>query len=206
MNIFTNGMYRFCVWVTRLVYLNILWIVFSLVGLVAFSFFPATIAMYTVVREWITGKTDIKVLNKFFETFKSEFKNSNVLGYILLLVGSILFLDLKIINMMENQLLLMLFTALILVFIMALSYIFPIYVHFDIPLLKVFKYSFIISLSRPLYTCLMLFGALGTVFVILLHDLSLILFSGSLFSLVNFIIALRTFNSFSEKITISNMH
>jgi uncharacterized membrane protein YesL len=65
-HIVTNGVYRFCEWVTRLAYLNLLWIMFSLAGLVVFGVMPSTIAMYTVTRRWLTEDVDIPIFKYIF--------------------------------------------------------------------------------------------------------------------------------------------
>ncbi len=64
---FIDGYYRFAVWVTKFAYLNLLWIAFSLLGLGLFGLFPATAAMFAVVRKWINGEKDIPVFHVFLE-------------------------------------------------------------------------------------------------------------------------------------------
>lgn len=76
----SNGFYRFCEWVMRLAYLNLLWIGFSLAGAVVFGLAPATAAMFAVTRQWVMGNTDIPVFQTFFQTFKKEWAKSSVLG------------------------------------------------------------------------------------------------------------------------------
>ncbi|WP_084028990.1 YesL family protein [Bacillus sp. J33] len=61
----------------RLVYLNLLWIAFSLLGIVLFGFFPATAAMFSVVRKWIMGETDVRVFKEFWQTYRKEFWKAN---------------------------------------------------------------------------------------------------------------------------------
>lgn len=65
-----NGLNHFCTWVMRLAYLNVLWILFSLAGLVVFGLMPATAAMFTVAREWAKGNTDAPVFSVFFGRLK----------------------------------------------------------------------------------------------------------------------------------------
>ena len=82
----TNGLNRFCTWVMRLAYLNVLWILFSLAGLVVFGLMPATAAMFTVAREWAKGNTDAPVFSVFkfpltslFRLFFVHFKSVRVI-------------------------------------------------------------------------------------------------------------------------------
>ena len=66
-----NGFYRFCEWVMRLAYLNLLWIGFTLAGAVIFGLAPATAAMFAVTRQWTLGKTDVPVFQTFFGRLKN---------------------------------------------------------------------------------------------------------------------------------------
>lgn len=75
MNGFIDGYYRFAVWITRFAYLNLLWIAFSLVGLGVVGFFPATAAMFAVVRKWVHGEKDIPVFQVFGKTIKRISEN-----------------------------------------------------------------------------------------------------------------------------------
>src|SRR5690625_6342583 len=56
-----GGFYTLANWIMRLAYVNILWIAFSLVGIIILGFFPATIGMFTVIRKWIQGDGDIPI-------------------------------------------------------------------------------------------------------------------------------------------------
>lgn len=77
LNGFVGVLYRTSEWIMRLVYLNLLWIAFSLLGIVLFGFFPATAAMFSVVRKWIMGETDVRVFKEFWQTYRKEFWKSN---------------------------------------------------------------------------------------------------------------------------------
>jgi uncharacterized membrane protein YesL len=199
----TNGVYRFCEWVTRLAYLNLLWIAFTLVGLIIFGVGPATIAMYTVTRKWLTESPDIPIFKTFFEAYKKEFRKGNVLGIILFSIGAILYVDFMVLDLLsqETSILKVIFSSLFVVFVMMLLYIFPVFVHYDIPLSKNFKYALIIGFTRPLYSLGMIIGALGAITISLLHITIIIFFSGSFFALVMTAFALRAFKSLGNSKT-----
>ncbi|WP_045514978.1 DUF624 domain-containing protein [Neobacillus niacini] len=48
-----------CQWITRLAYINLLWLFFMSVGLFVFGAAPSTAAMFTIMRKWIKGETDL---------------------------------------------------------------------------------------------------------------------------------------------------
>lgn len=74
---------------TNFVQLNILWLVFCLPVL---TIFPATTAMFCVLRQWILHK-DTSVYRSFMGYFKENFRQSFLLGCIGILFAGIFYLD-----------------------------------------------------------------------------------------------------------------
>src|SRR5699024_1115589 len=93
-----NGFYKVAEKITRFAYVNILWIAFTMAGLGILGFFPATAAMFAVIRKWGQGYDDIKVFPTFLETYKKEFKKANIVGYILFLIGYLLTIEFQILR------------------------------------------------------------------------------------------------------------
>jgi uncharacterized membrane protein YesL len=192
-----NGVYRFCEWVTRLAYLNVLWISFSLLGFIVLGAGPSTVAMYTVTRKWLTGNPDVPIFKTFFAAYKKEFLSGNLLGIILFIILAVFWLDFKIFAVMnaEFSIVTILLSSLSLVFFVLLLFIFPVYVHYNIKLSEVFKFSILVGLSKPFYSLMMIAGAIGALFISLLHVTVILFFSGSLFSLIMSALALKAFKS-----------
>ncbi|MED4040800.1 YesL family protein [Niallia taxi] len=197
----TNGIYRFCEWVTRLAYLNLLWGLFTLCGLVVFGIGPSTVAMYSVSRQWLLGNTDIRIFSSFFAAFKQEFRKANLLGFILLGLAAIFYVDFKIMESMneETSVMAIILLSLLLVFTVLLLFVFPVYVHYDIPLVSTFKYAFLIGFTKPFHTLGLVAGGIGAIFVSLLHVTVIIFFSGSLFAVITTAFALKAFQSISSQ-------
>lgn len=81
-------------WVMWLAYINLLWIGSALIGLIVFGIFPATVAMFTVIRHLLLKDTTGKqILKTFALTYKREFFKSNVIGLIFTAIGYLLYLD-----------------------------------------------------------------------------------------------------------------
>ena len=72
MNPTSGFIYNVLEWITRFAYLNLLWILFSLAGGVIFGFFPATIAMFAIAREWLKGNR-----NTNFNTFWKHYRETS---------------------------------------------------------------------------------------------------------------------------------
>ena len=80
-------------WVIRLVYLNFLWIGFSLLGLGILGIFPATSALVSVLRKYFIKNERVKISSEFYRYYKKDFWKSNGLGYFFLIVAIVLWAD-----------------------------------------------------------------------------------------------------------------
>jgi uncharacterized membrane protein YesL len=189
-------LYELSEWITKMMYVNLLWILFTLMGVVIFGFFPATVAMFTVVREWLIGEKDIPVFKTFWGAYKQNFIQANLVGFILIVIGLILYVDLRFFQTSE-QFILQLFSFLIffalLIYFALLLYVFPVYVHFNFKTFEYIKYSFVMAIGRPLVTIMMIVGS--ALVLILLKYVPILLFflGGGLMSFILMWIALKSF-------------
>src|SRR5699024_8412175 len=155
MTSFANKSYRFAEWITRLAYVNLLWIIFSLLGMVVFGFSPATAAMFAVVRKWVSGDDDVPVFQTFWSTYRKEFVESNILGILLAVVGYLIYIEFSILRSQESVVYFVasygVIAQLILYFIIVM-YFFPIFVHFKLKLFDYIKWPFIIGIGHPIMT------------------------------------------------------
>src|SRR5699024_2683932 len=104
MDSFAMGAYRFSVWLTRLAYLNLLWIAFTIIGLGIFGFMPATTAMFAIARKWLHGEVDIPITKTFWQQYKASFFQTNILGLLLGGVGYLLVVEFRILQVQEMML------------------------------------------------------------------------------------------------------
>ncbi|WP_309090389.1 YesL family protein [Domibacillus sp.] len=197
----TNGVYRFCEWVTRLAYLNVLWIAFSLAGLLVLGFFPATAALFAVTRKWAMGETDIPVFRTFWRTYKELFWRSNRLGLTLTLPAVLFGANFMIFEQYGAPLPFMpfLLTSFFLLYSVVALFVFPVYVHYNVPLKQAVKYSLLIGLLRPVHTVLMITSLIGMAYVMMQHITFVLFFSGSAFGFVLMWFAMKAFHKVAEK-------
>src|SRR5699024_2801656 len=90
----TGRLFRLCEVVMRLAYVNLLWVLFTALGLGLFGIFPATVALFTVTRKWVMGDHDIPIFSTFWHTYRKEFFKSTLFGFILFVIGYIIYVDL----------------------------------------------------------------------------------------------------------------
>ncbi|MDN4076013.1 YesL family protein [Fictibacillus terranigra] len=180
-------LYRVCEWIMRLAYLNVLWIIFTLAGLILFGLFPSTAAMFEISRKWIEGETDLPVFTTFWRTYKKEFFKVQSLGLVLVSTGVIFFVDYHYMQshfaVKESPFLIASMFSLIVFYLIAAMFIFPIYAYFQTNLLSYFKNALILGISYPVHSLVMAGGmVLIVVFNLRFPGFSLFL-SGSLLSL-----------------------
>jgi uncharacterized membrane protein YesL len=188
-------------WTARLAYVNLLWLLFSLAGLIIFGIVPATVAMFSIIQKWFMCE-QVPVFQTFSETYRKEFVQSNLVGWLLLLVGFFLYIDLIFITSLEGTLFTVLTFVLITIsffYISVILYFFPIYVHYQLNKFEYIKYAFIMSLSYPHLTCLMLLGLFIVSIILLAFPVFLPFFMGSAASVVITMVVYKTFRKIEAK-------
>ncbi|MDG5471628.1 DUF624 domain-containing protein [Jeotgalibacillus sp. ET6] len=163
-----DGLYKLCEWVMRLAYLNILWLFFSLLGFVAAGVFPASIAGFTILRQWFLGKTGFPVFRTFWHTYKNEWMKANKLGAFVIAALLLLYLDFLFLVSIDGGWQ-MAVSVLFFLFALIVSgtalFLFPVYVHYDLSVMRVLFHAFILFLSYPLHSILMGAGVLSFIVV-----------------------------------------
>ncbi|WP_099159559.1 YesL family protein [Virgibacillus ndiopensis] len=183
MNKTSGAIYSGLEWITRFAYVNLLWILFSLMGGIVLGFFPATTAMFTIVRQWIKGNSDIPVMKSFWEFYKADFWKSNRLG--LFVAGIVAIIGIDIFYIQLNNVLdwrnIPLY-AFMLIFILFAFYVFPAFVHYDLKVLSVIKNAFLIMLISPLHSLLMIISLVSIYFIVQALPALAFIFGGSIYA------------------------
>ncbi|MBS4208345.1 YesL family protein [Bacillus sp. FJAT-50079] len=181
---FMGGLYRLLDWVTKLAYVNLLWIGGMFAGFVLFGIYPATTAMFAVVRKWAMGELDTPIFKTFFSSYKKEFFKSNILGIIITSFSLVLYIDYYFIKTMSLQILFIPFWIFVLLFICTLFYLFPMFVHYEMKLRDVIKNSFFVMIMNPISTVMMLVASGGILFLLSFAPPLLIICSGNILALI----------------------
>lgn len=186
-NTFIDGIYKISNWVLRFLYLNFLWILFSLLGLLMGGFFPATVSMFTVARKWISDKESVSIYETFLKTYKTQFLKSNILGYSLSFIGLVLYADLLFLRNVESYFLQLLYIPVLFIsfiYLITVFYVIPIFVHYDLKGIEIVKNAFFLSIISPFSTFKMCLGLLFLWYLLITFPGSIILFSGSMTSYI----------------------
>ncbi|GAA0592303.1 YesL family protein [Virgibacillus siamensis] len=186
-----------CEWVMKLAIANLLWIGFTLLGLVVLGAAPATVALFSIVRKWVMGETDFPVLKTFWKYYRKDFIQSNILGLFFFVIGFVLYVDVRFVLNYEgvgNIVLLILVVAVCAAYLLTAAYIFPVFVHFESPSLKGYiKNAFLVGISQLPTTLLMIGGLFLSYFLFRFLPGSLLFYCASLISFFLYYSAHRVF-------------
>ncbi len=186
-------------WIVTLAYLNLLWIGFSLLGLVFFGIGPATITVYTLIRKKLRQGDLAHIFTQFRKEFRKQLNPGNVYFPIVMGVGIFLYIDMRIISVLPQSPIIQLVVIPALFILTALAIVvstFTIgyYIENEESVFKSFQQGFWLSLISPV-SALVILHALLLQFLILTYVPAFILFfSMSLYALMTEWIMNKAFN------------
>lgn len=194
MNILDNKLYNRLNTMVDFIILNFLWV---LMCLPVVTIFPATAALFGVVRKW-NMKLEPPVVKTYFQLFKENFIQSMLIGLIWTIVGVSIYIDFRLTA--QNLLLKLLLVIIISIFIITSLYLFPVLVHYKNTSFRIIKNSFFLAILRPLYLLLAILLMIST-FIIVSHFPIVMLFSGSLTAYLLNMICHKAFQKAEEMYT-----
>jgi len=193
-----KGLFAITEWITRFAYVNLLWICFTILGLGFFGLFPATVAMFAIIRKWIRGDVELPVFKTFWQLYRKDFLKANGIGVIYALIAFLFWTNLQFVQLNDTT-----FTQIakipvyfgMLVIALTLLYVIPAFVHYDAKLKDVWKNAFLVMLIHPLHNILMVLGIVVSVYV--MASLSgLLFFFGA--SFIGFIVMGTCYHAFMK--------
>ncbi|MGJ9383577.1 YesL family protein [Salipaludibacillus sp. CF4.18] len=195
LDVFSGIIYQFCTWFARLAYINLLWIFFSIVGLFIFGFFPATIAMFATLRQFL-NKNHSPVFKTFWKYYKKEFVFSNKLGLIIVIISFFFYLNITFLQTNIGVLHLLYYPMILLslLFVLSVCYLFACCVHFNQNIGILLKNAVLIMVYNPLPNLFIIFGSTAVYYAIVYIPGISFFYSGSLIALVILSSATFAFN------------
>ena len=196
-----GGFYHVLEWVMWLIYLNILWLLFTMIGLGLFGIFPATVSVFAIIRRLLL-KEDISITKVFLQTYKQEFFRGNGIGFILVLIAYVLYIDFLFLDQIDGVFFYVFQVGLIIVsllYFVTLIYLFPAYVHFQLKFFQYFKHALWIGIFSPLMNLIMIIGFVCLYFIYKWTPGFIPIFGLSLVSLMITISVMLAFNRFEKR-------
>ncbi|MFJ7826011.1 YesL family protein [Psychrobacillus sp. NPDC096623] len=186
--------------IMTLAYINLLWILFSIVGLGILGLFPATTAMYAITRKLIIGETNFNIFSVFWGNFKKDFLKANGFGLITAITVYILYFDFMfVVQKNDFQFLLPIFLFILIAFLATLIFLFPVYTHFNLRFYQYIRQSFFIAITSPIELVLISASAIVIYFLLTLFPGAIPLFSGSIFAYISTFLSFRAFERIEKK-------
>ncbi|SER67629.1 Uncharacterized membrane protein YesL [Gracilibacillus ureilyticus] len=188
--------------ILRVVYVNLLAIVFSFAGLVIFGFFPALVATFYLMRKWLLGESDLPIARTFLNIYKQYFIKSNLSGLIFVLTGSLLYINLSIAEVAPNELIQLSYypiLTVLMVFLTCSLLIIPISLQFSVTWISAVKHSFLLLFVNPFLTVLLAGSVIAFSFIFKIIP-GLFLFTGiSIFACLVQFFSLKIFRSMAAR-------
>ena len=147
MNILDTRLYRWLETATDFFLLNLMWLVACLPVV---TIFPATAAMFGVVRDWVREKEG-SLMRAFITRFRENLGQSLLVGAIWTVFGVALFLDFLVANQLSYWAEIILKSVLVLastVYAFGSVFLFPVMVHYDADWKTIIKNSLFLSIGR----------------------------------------------------------
>jgi uncharacterized membrane protein YesL len=221
-----GGLYKVSEWIMRLSGTNLLWFIFSLpfffmlvpmlvpvqggadpkdvliqmavlAAIVApFTLFPATTAMFSVVRKWIMGEADVPIIKTYWKGYRENYKQSMFGGFLYAILGVVLIINYSFYAKQTGtlNLLSILFIVFMVVVLASLLYFFSLLSHLHMKTLQILKNALVLTIGNPIGTVVMIVGNLGILYISFFHYTFLIpFFMGSLCATVTFFMFHKTF-------------
>ncbi|QSS98784.1 DUF624 domain-containing protein [Pontibacillus sp. ALD_SL1] len=181
MSLLNSRIYRFTERLVDFLFLNFIWLLFCLPLVTAF---PATTAMFGVVRKWHLEKDEQGVIRSFWVLFKENFKNSLIISLFWVASAIFLYMDVRLIKPSESLIQLLLFIITIFgitIFMSVTMYLFSVLVHVDAGWKTSIRNAWFIALLNPFMTIIVIALTVIWLYAVYLYPV-LILCTSSLVS------------------------
>jgi uncharacterized membrane protein YesL len=225
-----GGFYRISEWIMRLAVTSFLWMICSLLFIPTFyflifahgalsweqfspmlyaytiispfTFFPATAAMFTVTRKWVSGEADVPLLRTFFRGYKENYKQSMLGGILYVIICIILYVNYQFYLKQSGtlKLLSVLFITFSVVVMASLFNFFSILVHLHMKTLQIVKNALLITIGNPISSVAILVCN-GIILYVSLFKFTFLIpfFMGALMSAFSFWMFYRSFSRLQQK-------
>ncbi|QUL56985.1 DUF624 domain-containing protein [Paenibacillus tritici] len=221
-----GGLYRITEWITRIAFSNILWALCSIPFLFAgimkilmlgsgaggpneqimlnwvlgvfapFTVFPATSALFTVVRKWVMGNTDVSTFRTFFQGYKENYLKSMLGGLIYTLLFVVMYVDVTVyMTQMANfKIVGILMLVLMIILFVSMFNFFSIVVHYQMTFKEVVTNSILLTIARPIRVFSTLIGAGVLLYIGLRYPVLYVLCIPTLIAMLAFFNFFATYN------------
>jgi uncharacterized membrane protein YesL len=207
---FMGGIHRIAEWFMRCTIVNILWFIINLpITIIVLSsllndsrsgmimqmmpvlllfpilFFPSTVAMFAISRDWLLEKEQNSLIKSYFSYFKNCYKTALLSGAGWVIIWVIWIVDLYFFSK-ENDLLTAIFIIIgLILFVMNMNF-FSLTAHYRMSIRELFKNSFFLTFGMPLLSLTILILNLLLIYISTKVWFLMPFFSGSISVILSF--------------------
>ena len=197
-----NKLHHIGNWIYNVAFVNILWIIFTILGLGVFGVFPATAAMFAIARKWlILGERDFNILQTFWEYYRKDFFKLNGFALFFFVIGYCLYFNAAflVLNPGSFQFLIPGTIIIIIAYVMTLLFFFPVFVHYNMKFFQYIKQAFMIAVYSP-FELISTILTIGLIVAFMAWIPGIIpLFTGSVLAVCMTLLVNRTYKRISIK-------
>ncbi|MCK0471741.1 YesL family protein [Halalkalibacter sp. APA_J-10(15)] len=165
--------------------LNLLWLGFSVIGFIVIGFFPATVAMFVIVRKWVRGEEQIPIFQVFWSIYKQVFLKANLFGWVLSLIGGLFYVNYQLMIALGTDvpfIVVLAFLLLVLLYFLFIVSLLPVAVHFSGGVKQIIKKAILFMFARIHLALLLLVLVWTSVYLSIAFPTILLFFTGSVLS------------------------
>lgn len=201
-NGFVSSLDAMATWVTRMALLNFLWLLYSLRGLFVAGIFPATVAALGIARKWLMDEQEVNIRKTFKEIYRRDFGSANGLGWILTIIGGVLYMNYQAINALQGEVLFIVpfaFYLVVFFYFLIVIWSFPLTAHYNASIFQQMKNAFVIGLTKIHISIATMVSLFAIVYFSLELPTLILFFLFSIGTLIWMAYAIRVFNKFDNK-------
>ncbi|GAE07926.1 hypothetical protein JCM10914_4174 [Paenibacillus sp. JCM 10914] len=166
-----------------------------------FVLFPATAALFTVVRKWVMGNPDVSVFKTFFSGYKENYKQSMIGGFVYTLLFVIMYVDYTVyMTQLDGfQLVGIVMLVLLIVLFVSLFNFFSMTVHYEMKTTQLLKNAVLLTLIRPFRVFSTLAGSAIVIYIGMQMPVLFVIFLFCIIALLAFFNFYATFTKMQEQ-------
>lgn len=205
MNVVNEGVRTSCVWIARLAYLNLIWLLFVLAGLVVAGFFPAAAAGYQITRDWVhnPGTREEPIFRRFGALFRANLVRANIAGAVIVIIAVLLGTALRLSWASGGQAWQLPAVGVAVIasvaFLGGLVHLPFVAAHMDAPASSLVKASWLYALANPASTLVVAAGWVGVSFALGAFPAAALFFSFSPIALLTAVLDVRGFRRLEQR-------
>jgi len=169
----------------NLALMNIYSLVLVFRGLIIFGVFPALVTLLRITKKTINGEKNILSWQLFKQFYKEEFKKSNIIGWIIVFIGLILYVNFKIIQSYNAEIpifIIFAFYLVLLMYIIVVTWIFPLLANYYDSIRSYFANALVLGVTHLHLTALFVVGTFLIIYISLLFPGLFLFFTASILS------------------------